>query len=139
MDYRRYQPSDLDQVVALCAAEGWPSYPENPARAGRALTAPGVTTVVAIEQGLVLGFAQLLSDGEIQAYLALIAVAPHLRRQGVGRQLLDLGLREAGGMRIDLLTEEAGGFYAALRHRRLAGYRLYPPFPPDLETDAKGG
>ena len=141
MDYRRYQPKDLDQIVAVCAAEGWPSFPENRARAGRALTPPGVTTVVAALDGRITGFAQLLSDGEIQAYLALIAVIPDHRRKGVAGQLLDLALREAGGLRIDLVTDAAGEFYAALRHRRLGGYRIYPPFEPELDpgTDAKGG
>ena len=68
-EVRRFQPGDLDAVIALCADEGWPSFPEDPARALRALTAPGVTTFVADEAGRVVGFAQLLSDGEIQAHL----------------------------------------------------------------------
>ena len=72
---RPFTPQDLDGVVALCAAEDWPSFPDDPARALRALTAPGVTTVVATEEAAVIGFAQLLSDGEIQAHLSLIAVA----------------------------------------------------------------
>ena len=139
MDYRRFQPGDLAGVIALCVAEAWPSFPENPARAQRALTAPGVVTVVAAAGDRIAGFAQLMSDGEIQAFLALIAVAPDHRRKGVARQLLDLALAEAGGLRIDLITDSADGFYTALRHRRLSGYRIFPPFDPDPETDAKGG
>ena len=49
-------------------AEGWPSLPDDPARALRILTAPGVTTVVAVIQGEVIGFAELFSDGEIQDF-----------------------------------------------------------------------
>jgi GNAT superfamily N-acetyltransferase len=139
MDVRRFQPEDLSGVIAVCVAEGWPSFPENPARAGRALTAPGVTTVVATEAGEIIGFAQLLSDGEIQAYLALMAVTPAHRRKGIAGQMLDLALTEAGGLRIDLLTDSADAFYVALRHRRLNGYRIFPPFEPDPQTDAKGG
>ncbi|MGA0603444.1 GNAT family N-acetyltransferase [Caulobacter sp. KR2-114] len=127
--FRRFAPADLPGVIALCAAEGWPSFPEDPGRALRALTAPGVTTVVAAApDGRVAGFAQLLSDGEIQAHLSLIAVDPDFRRQGVARGLLDLGLRLAGGVRIDLVTDSAPDFYLALRHRRFEGFRLYPPF-----------
>ncbi len=127
---RRFVPADLDAVIALCAAEDWPSFPEDPARAMRALTAAGVTTVVAEagEPGRLAGFAQLLSDGEIQAHLSLIAVDPAFRRQGVARRLLDLGLELAGGFRIDLVTDSAPEFYQALRHRRLDGFRIYPPF-----------
>src|SRR4051812_37500649 len=98
MQYRRYEAGDRDAIVALCAAEGWPSFPEDPARAHRAMTAPGVATVVAEEGGCVAGFAQLVSDGEIQAHLSLIAVDPAFRRRGVGVELLKLGLQLAGGV-----------------------------------------
>src|SRR5271155_5640132 len=102
MDYRRYRPSDLPGVLRLCEQEQWPSLPEDPARAHRALTAPGVTTMVAVEDGRVVGFAQLQSDGEIQAHLSLIAVDADVRRRGVARELIVRALRAAGGSRIDL-------------------------------------
>src|ERR1700729_806382 len=101
-DVRRFQPGDLGPVIALCAAEGWPSFPEDPARALRALTAPGVTTVVAADGAHVAGFAQLLSDGEIQAHLSLIAVDPAYRRRNLAREMLRFSLELAGGSRIDL-------------------------------------
>jgi len=125
-EVRRFRPGDLDGVIALCAAEGWPSFPEDPARALRALTAPGVTTVVADASGRVVGFAQLLSDGEIQAHLSLIAVHADARRQGLAREMLRQALALAGGVRIDLLTDTAPEFYAALPHRRLDGFRIWP-------------
>jgi hypothetical protein len=54
-----YDKTHLDAIVALCEAEGWTLLPSDPARAHRGLTAPGVTTVVAVQQGSgeVLGFA----------------------------------------------------------------------------------
>jgi ribosomal protein S18 acetylase RimI-like enzyme len=125
-DVRLFQPRDLDGVIALCAAEGWPSFPEDPARALRALTAPGVTTVVAADGDRVAGFAQLQSDGEIQAHLSLIAVDPAYRRRNLAREMLRFGLVVAGGSRIDLITENAADFYAALPHRRLDGFRIWP-------------
>jgi ribosomal protein S18 acetylase RimI-like enzyme len=131
MDYRRYQAGDRDAVVQLCANEGWPSFPQDPARAHRALTAPGVTTVVAEEGGRLAGFAQLLSDGEIQAHLSLIAVDPAFRRRGVAAELLRLGLELAGGERIDLVTDTAPEFYASFAHRRFDGFRIYPQRPRD--------
>ena len=123
---RPFAPGDLDAVVTLCADEGWPSFPENPARALRALTAPGVTTVVAADGPSVVGFAQLLSDGEIQAHLSLIAVSPTHRRQGLALAMLKEALARAGGVRIDLVTDTAPDFYAALPHRRFEGFRIYP-------------
>ena len=125
-EIRLFRAADLDDVVELCAAEGWPSFPEDPARALRALTAPGVTTVVADRAGRVVAFAQLLSDGEIQAHLSLIAVHHDARRQGLARQLLRFALARAGGSRIDLITDTAPAFYSALPHRRLEGFRIWP-------------
>jgi ribosomal protein S18 acetylase RimI-like enzyme len=127
-EVRPYRREDLPGVLRLCAAEGWPSFPADPERAHRALTAPGVTGVVATAAGEVVGFAQLLSDGEIQAHLSLIATAVAHRGQGVGRRMLALALQRAGGERIDLVTDSAEAFYAGLAHRRMAGFRIYPPF-----------
>ena len=125
---RRYRASDLPGVLRLCALENWPSFLEDEARAHRALTAPGVTSMVAVEKEHLLGFAQLQSDGEIQAHLSLIAVEPAGRRRGIARELIALGLKEAGGLRVDLITETADDFYASLPHFRLNGYRLYPNY-----------
>ena len=126
VEVRLFQPGDLGGVIALCAAENWPSFPEDPARALRALTAPGVTTVVAADSERIAGFAQLLSDGEIQAHLSLIAVGPAYRRQNVARDMLRFALELAGGSRIDLITETAPEFYSALPHRKLEGFRIWP-------------
>jgi len=128
VEVRPYGRADLEGVIGLCEAEGWPSFPADPARAHRALTAPGVTSVVAVAGGAVVGFAQLLSDGEIQAHLSLIATAAAHRGQGIARRMLTLALNRAGGERIDLVTDSAEDFYAGLAHRRLAGFRIYPPF-----------
>lgn len=128
MEYRRYAPGDLAGVLRLCEIEGWPSFPEDPARAARVLTAPGVTTLVAVEDGRVAGFAQIQSDGEIQAHLSLLAVDPAFRRRGIARELVTLGLRQAGGLRIDLVTDSAEAFYAAFPHFRMPGFRLYPDY-----------
>jgi ribosomal protein S18 acetylase RimI-like enzyme len=125
--YVAFAAEHLDGVVALCEAEGWPSIPEDPARAARALTAPGVATVVAVDDRAVLGFATVLSDGEIQAYLSLLVVASASRRAGIGRRLVELAAHRAGGLRVDLLAEDgAAAFYETFSHRRKPGFRIYP-------------
>jgi ribosomal protein S18 acetylase RimI-like enzyme len=128
VQYRDYAEADLPRVIELCVAEEWPSYPEDPARAHRALTAPGATSVVAVDDGRVVGFAHMLSDGEIQAFLSNIVVAGSHRRQGIARSLIAAALDRAGGIRVDLITETADAFYESLEHKRSSGYRIYPPF-----------
>lgn len=128
MQYRDYAEADLPGVIAICVAEGWPSYPEDPARAHRALTAPGATAVVAVDGDHIVGFAHVLSDGEIQAFLSNIAVASSHRRRGIARHLIAESFRRAGGIRIDLITETADAFYETFEHKRSSGYRIYPPF-----------
>ena len=108
--------------------KGWPSFPEDPERAHRVLTAPGVTAVVARERDTVVGYAHFQSDGEIQAHLSSIAVDRDHRLQGIARQLLAVALDRAGGGRIDLVTDSAENFYEALEHKRWSGFRIYPPF-----------
>ena len=133
--YLPYEHTHLCAVVALCQAEGWPSFQADPERAHRAMTAPGVTTIVAEANGSLVGFACLQSDGEIQAHLSLIAVDAAHRRRGIGQSLVADALARAGGQRVDLVTDSAEGFYAALPHRRFAGYRIYAPFDQDERPD----
>ena len=126
MEVLPYDRVHLDRVVALAAAERWASYSEDPERAHRSLTAPGVTAVVALIEEEVVGIAVLQSDGEIQAHLSLLVVAPSHRGAGLGRRLLGEGFMRAGGQRVDLVTDSAGPFYESLAHKRLSGYRIYP-------------
>jgi ribosomal protein S18 acetylase RimI-like enzyme len=128
---RIYERADLAGVIALCRQQGWPLFPADPERAHRSMTAPGLTTVVAVDEEAragVVGFACLQSDGEIQAHLSLIAVEAAHRRRGIARALIAEALARAGGERIDLVTDSAEAFYERLAHRRMAGYRVYPPF-----------
>lgn len=123
-----YERSHLEGVVALCVAEGWPGFVDDPERAHRALTAPGVTAVVAVAGDKVVGFAQMQSDGEYQAHLSSIAVDASVRRSGIGRGLVAFAFERSGGIRIDLITDSAEEFYAAFAHRRKGGFRIYPQY-----------
>jgi GNAT superfamily N-acetyltransferase len=121
-----FVPAQLDEVIRLCALEDWTTITEDPARALRAFTAPGVVTLVALgEDGELLGFAQTLSDGAVQAYLARLLVVEHARRRGVGRLLVEHALSASGALRVDLLAAEGSeGFYRSFPHRQCPGYRV---------------
>jgi GNAT superfamily N-acetyltransferase len=128
VDLRPFAPQDLDGVLDLCRAEGWPSLPGDPARACRLLTNPGVTTYVADDAGALAGFAYLLSDGELQAYLATMVVAADHRRRGLGRRLVEAAFAACGAERLDLLSS-ADPFYESFVHARWSGFRIYPDRP----------
>lgn len=127
MEYRPYELGDLSGILALCEAEDWPSLPGDPERAHRILTNPGVTTYVAIDDGGLAGLIYLLSDGEIQAYVALMAVALGSRRRGIGTGLIQEAFASCGAERVDLLSA-ADTFYENLPHQKWSGFRLHPPF-----------
>ncbi len=117
----------LSAVVELCDAQGWTSFAEDPGRTRRAFTAPGVCCVVAVRCGEVLGFAQMQSDGVLQAHLSCLVVDGRCRRQGLGRLLVEEALRRCGGRQVDLLAAEGSEpFYASFPHRTFSGYRVYP-------------
>lgn len=126
MEYRLTVRADLEDVLRLCAAEGWSTYCNDPEATWRALTAPGVWTVVAVTDGIVAGFAQMQSDGVIQAHLSLIAVADAHRGKGIGQRLVEEALRHSGGQRVDLLSATAAEFYRSFSHKEMPGFRIYP-------------
>jgi GNAT superfamily N-acetyltransferase len=112
-------------VIDLLAAEGWDSYTVDPHRTARALSAPGCTTLLALDGARVVALVQLQSDGEIQAHLSALLVARSWRRRGLGRRLLKEALERAGGIHIDVLTQNRA-FYESLGGKPRHGFRLTP-------------
>lgn len=112
----------LSGVIDLFAKERW-SYAEDESRTGRALTAPGSLTLVALASGEIAGIVQVLGDGEIQAFLAILLVAQEHRRTGVAAQLMDEALAQTRGLRLDVISC-ADAFYEALGFRQVSGFRL---------------
>lgn len=92
-DVRILQPAraHLDAIIGLLAAEGW-SHTEDSQRTWQALTAPGSTALVALAGEEAVGVAQILSDGEIQAFLVLLVVSRARRHQGIGRMLIGISM-----------------------------------------------
>jgi GNAT superfamily N-acetyltransferase len=132
-DVTPFERGHLEQVLELLEAEGWDTYTEDPERTYRVLTAPGSTTLVALEDRVVAGFVQIQSDGEIQAHLSGLLVGEPWRGRGLSRILLREGLRRAGGMRVDIISA-AEPFYSHLGAESKLGFRLRPP---DLAEDER--
>jgi GNAT superfamily N-acetyltransferase len=97
-----FADAHLDGLIALVAAEEWPQYSEDAERTYRALSAPGVTTLVAIAHGRVAGVIQVQSDGVIQAHVSMLLIDGHHRGAGLGSRLLREGLERAGGLQLDI-------------------------------------
>ena len=113
----------LDGLIALLAAEGWTEYTDDVERTYRALTAPGVTTLVAIVARQVAGAIQVQSDGVIQAHVSMLLIDRHARGARLGSRLLREGLQRAGGLQLDIRTRTEG-YYERFGASRSLGYRL---------------
>ena len=129
IEYMAFEPEKhLSGVLTLYEAEGWQSF-ARPARTLRGLEAPGVTTVVGIREGRVVGFAQMQSDGVLQAHLSNLAVDRRFRKLGIGRGLVEEAFLRCGAERVDLISMTgAEGFYESFPHKACSGYRIYPAY-----------
>lgn len=118
-----FAQAHLDGLIALVAAEGWTEYTDDVERTRRALTAPGVTTLVAIAGRHLVGAIQVQSDGLIQAHVSMLLIAQNSRGLGLGSRLLREGLTRAGGLQLDIRTRTEG-YYERLGASRSLGFRL---------------
>ena len=120
--------SHLSGVAGILGSLEWDNFGYDPDLTRRSLTAPGVTTIVAVacETGEVVGFAQAFGDGVFQAHLGLLAVDEGWQRRGVGRGLVQQAFARVGAGRMDLIaSDESLNFYRSLKHREQVGFRLY--------------
>lgn len=112
-------------IARLCTTVQWPSM-SDPDVVFRVCTAPGSAAYTALVAGKVVGFAQALGDGVLQSHLSFLAVHPDHRRRGVGRLLTVATFQATHTKRMDLITDDAEGFYETFEHKAMAGYRIYP-------------
>lgn len=135
MSYESFDAaSHLSGVLGICRAIEWDNFHYDPDLTRESLTAPGVTTIVAVSrepeeaEEAVVGFAQIQGDGVgLQTHLSLLAVDERWRRKGVARSLVEEGFRRLGAARMDLTSsDEALDFYRTFTHREQTGFRLYP-------------
>ncbi len=130
-----FAQAHLDGLIALVAAEGWTEYTDDVQRTYRALTAPGVTTLVAIADNRVAGAIQVQSDGLLQAHVSMLLIDRNWRGARLGSRLLREGLERAGGLQLDIRTRTEG-YYERFGASRSLGFRLTRE---DLGLRADGG
>jgi GNAT superfamily N-acetyltransferase len=129
MEVVPFQAEHAAAVASLCRDEGW-DYWDDLATVTRALSAPGATTLVAVEGDEVVGGAQVLSDGEINWVLGMLIVKPSHRGRGIGKRLVAEAMTRTDARRLDLLTEDDGPQVLSLAPRK-RDERL--PALPDLK------
>lgn len=124
MEIAPFRPEHTERVASLCEAEGWDFWSDI-AAVERALLAPGVTTLVALDGGEVVGAAEVISDGAINWVLGALIVSPSRRGEGIGSALIEEAFARTRALRLDLLTEGDGpSFYRSLPGREMTGFRL---------------
>ena len=88
MEIRDIRPSEIEAARHLLEASGWTHHVSDPEEF-RELVSRSHRTVVAIEDGEVIGFLRSLSDGMADGYISMVVVAESHRRKGIGRALVN--------------------------------------------------
>ena len=87
LDYHPISPQDYEQVRQFLTENGWAHRVADPERFVRMMEGTN-RTVVAWDEGRVVGFGRALCDGVSNGYLSMVAVAEDRWGQGIGRELV---------------------------------------------------
>jgi GNAT superfamily N-acetyltransferase len=131
-----FAPAHRDGVIALLAAEGWSEYTDDVERTYRALSAPGVTTLVANAGGRVVGAIQVQSDGAVQAHVSMLLIDAACRGRGLGSPLLREALDRAGGLYLDIRAHGCEPLARVPPHARESRARESAPLEQNHERGA---
>jgi predicted N-acetyltransferase YhbS len=87
IEYRSIQPADYEPVRQFLAGLGWEQRVRDPGRFARMMERAD-RTVLALDEGRVVGFARALCDGVSNGYISMLAVAEDRRGQGIGSEIV---------------------------------------------------
>jgi len=88
LDYRSLSPDDYGSIRCFLSDNGWAHRVGDPEWFAK-MMAGSARTVVAWDEGQVVGFARALCDGVSNGYLSTVAVAEGWRGQGIGREMVN--------------------------------------------------
>ena len=118
-----FEVAHLDGLIALVAAEGWTEYAENPDRTFRALSAPGVTTMVALAGERIVGAIEVYRRRHPGPRLAAVDRSAKWRGHRLCSRPPREGLERAGGLWLDIRTRTEG-YDERLGASRSLGFRV---------------
>lgn len=117
IEIRAWIEADFPSIQQLSSAEGWASPTQRPADSLLAWQ-HSWPALVAVQDGMVVGFVRGLTDGAITMFIAEMAVDARFRSSGIGRALLDACHSLYPTTRLDLLSaDDARAFYKAYGFR----------------------
>lgn len=119
VEIRAIRTEEIEAARALLLAAGW-DRKVSVADDFRELVSHSPIALVAVRDGVVVGFLRALTDGMTNGYISMVVVAEAQRKKGVGRALVRAAMGEDRGMTWVLRAGRNGvaGFYEKLGFSR---------------------
>jgi len=88
IEYHDVTADDIDGLQEFLSKQGWAERVRDRSRF-QAMLKHADRAVVALDDGVIVGFGRALCDGVSNGYISMVAVAAERRRQGIGRSIVE--------------------------------------------------